>query len=66
LIIAGVYPFENGRAVLPTTPITASGFAFQQIAIPLFSLAGDEVHKSIKFLFSLAPKGERESGRGVR
>jgi hypothetical protein len=27
----------------------------------LVSLAGDEVHKSIKFLFSLAPKGERES-----
>jgi hypothetical protein len=27
----------------------------------LVSLAGDGVHKSIKFLFSLAPKGERES-----
>jgi hypothetical protein len=27
----------------------------------LVSLAGYEVHKSIKFLFSLAPKGQRES-----
>jgi hypothetical protein len=34
---------------------------------PLISLAGDEVHKSVKFLFSLAPKGERESeGEGLR